>query len=464
MTTLAKRWSMARSARAEGRRSAGRAFRVEEAAFLPAALEIIERPVSPTARVTSWVLLVGLAATIAWLMLGRIDVVVSAQGSLVPAGSVRIVQPSEAGIVRAILVQDGQRVRRGEALLELDTTVSEAELTQAERALETAELDAARARAILSGIDGRGFDYRAPDGAKADVIAVSAALARAQLADVSARDASQAADRERALATLAEAQRQVAKLSETLPLLDEQISANEQLLKQGYVSRLRVLEMRRQRIAAAGDRDIALESVRRARAELASASQRGSQSTAEARARILGDLEKSEAEVRLRREELVKARQRSRLQTLRSPVDGTVSQLSVHTVGGVVDPSKPIMIIVPRSEALVADVVVLNKDIGFVKAGQRVVLKLQAFPFTRHGTVHGTIERIGADAVQDEKLGLVYRARVALESQTIGRDSPMTPLAAGMSLTADIRTGERSIFSYLISPIDEVTHEAGRER
>ncbi len=464
MNAVTRYWNVVRTALADEKVRAKGLVRTEEVSFLPAALEIIERPVSPTARATTWAMLVLLVTTILWLIFGRIDVVASAQGRLIPTDNVKLIQPADAGVVRSILVRDGQRVRKGQPLIELDPTMSTAEATQARRALETAELDAARGRAILAALDGRGLRFTAPAGTSAEIAAVQAELARAQLADIIATAQTHAADRQAAVAARGEASVQAAKLNETLPLLDEQIAANEQLLAKGFVSKLKVIEMRRQRLSAARDRDIALQTSNRATAQMASADSGMTQSAAEARARVLGDLAKAEADVRLRREELIKARQKSSLQRLLSPVDGVVAQLAVHTIGGVVEAAKPVMVIVPSGSALVAEVKVLNKDAGFVRAGQSAAVKLEAFPFTRYGTVPGRIESVSSDAVKDERLGSVYTARVLLGRETLLRDASMVPLTAGMAVTADLQTGRRNILSYLISPIDETRFEAGRER
>jgi hemolysin D len=462
--SLARHLDVVRGALADEKARAKHLVRTEEVSFLPAALEIVERPVSPTARATAWAMLALLLITILWLTFGRIDVVASAQGRLIPVDNVKVIQPAEAGVVRAILLRDGQHVRKGQALVELDPTVSAAEAVQAARALETAELDAARSRAILSALDGHGLAFAAPAGTDPEVAANQAALARAQLEDILAAAAVHAADRQAAVAARGEAGVQAAKLAETLPLLDEQIAANETLLAKGFVSKLKVIEMRRQRLSAARDRDIALETSRKATAQMAAAGSDMAQSRAEARAKVLADLAKATADARLQREELIKARQRSSLQRLVSPVDGTVAQLAVHTLGGVVEAAKPIMVVVPSDGQVIAQVKILNKDIGFVRTGQPVALKFEAFSFTRYGTVPGRIVDIGSDAVEDEKLGLVYTARVALERSFIDRDGQRTALTPGMSATADIRTGSRSILSYLLSPIDEARLEAGRER
>lgn len=463
MNAITRHWDIVRGA-LEDEKARTSLFKSDEVAFLPAALEIIETPVSPTGRVTAWVLLGALVFAICWLSFGKIDVVASAPGKLIPADSVKLIQPAEPGVVHAILVRDGQRVRAGQALVELDPTISTAEAVQAQKALETAELDAARGRAILSALDGHGLAFVPPPGTSSGVAATELALARAQLEDIQATASSHQAEQRASVAARGEARIQAAKLTETLPLLDEQIAANEQLLAKGYVSKLKVIEMRRQRLASARDRDAAIETANKAAAQMASAGSSIAQGNAEARARVLTDLAKAESDAKLRREELAKAVQKSSLQTLVSPVDGTVSQLAIHTVGGVVEATKPVMVIVPDGGTLVADVKILNRDVGFIHAGQPVAVKLEAFPFTQYGTLSGRIESLGSDAVQDEKLGLVYPARVSIDrTPPFGRAEKVNP-SVGMEVTADIRTGRRSILSYLLSPIDASIQEAGKER
>lgn len=464
MNGITRHWGVFKDALADEKLRSVQRFRSDEVTFLPAALEIVERPVSPTARATTWVLFAGLVFTIAWLTLGKVDVVASAPGKLVPADSVKLIQPADNGIVRAILVQDGQRVRAGQPLIQLDPTVSTAEAEQARKALEASELDAARTRAILSALDGKGLVFTSPPGTATEIAATQIALARAQLADIQAKAGSSVARRSAAAAARQEAQIQAAKLAETLPLLDEQISANEQLLGKGYVSKLKVIEMRRQRLVSARDRDAAVATANRAMAEMSVAQSAIAQSTSEARARVLSELSKAEGDARLRREELFKATKKSSLQTLVSPVDGTVSQLSVHTLGGIVEAAKPIMIIVPSAGALIAEVKIQNRDIGFIRRRQEVALKLEAFSFTRYGTLKGRVLTIGSDAVQDEKLGLIYPARIALDQMQPALRGGAMRADVGMQVTADIRTGRRSILSYLLSPINEATQEAGRER
>ncbi len=463
MNALTQHWDMVRAALADERQRAKSLTQVDDVTFLPAALEIIERPVSPTARATAWVLLIGLLLTIAWLTFGKVDVGASAPGRLIPADNVKLIQPAEVGIVRAIYVRNGQFVRRGQVLVELDPTVSSAETEQAEAALQTALLDVVRAKAVLSALDGKGLAFMPPQGTAPQLVATQRALAAAELAAIEASASGRSADLQAAKAARSEALVQAAKLTETVPLLDQQLDAYEGLLIKGYAAKLKVIEMRRQRFATIRDRDAALETARKAEALSSSASSIMAQSKAEARIRILTDLANAEADARLRQEELTKSRQRSSLQRLTAPVDGTITQLSIHTIGGVVEVAKPIMVVVPKGGSLVAEVNILNKDVGFVKEGQPVAIKLEAFPFTRYGTILGYVESVGSDAVEDEKLGLIYPARIRLVSSSNERIGNMR-LSAGLAATADIQTGNRSILSYLISPIEQAYNEAAHER
>jgi len=472
MNAISRHWEIAKLALAEEKQRGQWLMKSSDADFLPAALEIVERPVSPGGRMAAYLLASTFIITLLWLAFGEIDVVASAPGKLIPADNVKLVQPAEAGIVRAIFVRDGQHVRKGQPLVALDPTVSTAEAAQAQKALRTAELDAARATAILSALDGHGLAFRAPVGTPAEIAETQRRLATAELGDIEAGIAAYEDDRQAASSAREEARKQAVKLDETLPLLDEQLHANEQLLEKGYVSKLKVIEMRRQRMAAARDRDIALDTANKAQAQMARAGNSVSQTRSQARAKVLDQLAKAEAEADLRGEELTKATQRSSLQQLLSPVDGTVAQLAVHTIGGVVESAKPIMVIVPKGGSLVAEVKLANKDMGFVRVGQPVAVKLEAFPFTRYGTVPGHVEWISADAVEDEKTaaskptapGLVYTVRVSLDRSSMVQANQQMQLSPGMSATADIRTGKRSILSYLLSPIDEARLEAGRER
>ena len=317
---------------------------------------------------------------------------------------------------------------------------------------------------MVDALDGRPLRVIAPPGSDPAMIAQHEELARARLADARASIVAAAANGAVARADIASAQSEVTKLDRSLPLLDQQLAANEQLLAKGYVSKLKVLEMRRQRIAEAGARDAALVAIRRAAATAGSAGSAAGKARADVRAGLLDELVKAEGDMRLRREEMTKAQAHSGFQALRAPVTGIVGQLSLHTEGGVVEAAKPIMTVVPSDGKLVAEVKLLNRDAGFVQPGQTVSVKLEAFPFSRYGTVPGRVLSISPDAVPDDKLGPVYMVRVALDRTRIDRGDHPVALTPGMTAVADIVTGRRSYLSYLTSPVAEAGGAALKER
>ncbi|MBJ7439820.1 MAG: HlyD family type I secretion periplasmic adaptor subunit [Sphingopyxis sp.] len=436
----------------------------EEADFLPAALEVAERPVSPTARVTTWVALIGLVLAILWTVFGRVDVVASAPGTLIPTGNIKLVQSPGTGVVRAIYVRNGDFVRKGQALLDLDPTIVGADLAAAEKALAAAELDMARSRAIAGALSGRGLDFTAPAGTPPGIADTQRRLIAAQLAEIEATSASLAAARSTALSDAGAARATVARLADTVPILDRQIDRMNRLDAKGYAPGQRLLEMERQRRQEVGERDVAVTQIARGQSEARKLDQQIRETREQALRSALADLAKAEGEAILRREEVTKARQMNRFQRLVAPVDGTVQQMEVHTVGGVVEAAKPLMTVIPARGALEVQAKILNKDVGFIREGQEASVKLEAFPFTRYGAIPGRVARISRDAVQDKDLGLVYIATISLDRSFVDADGRRYALAPGLAATVDVKTGTRRIVSYLISPLQTSISQAGRER
>ncbi|WP_448662643.1 HlyD family type I secretion periplasmic adaptor subunit [Sphingomonas sp. CJ20] len=457
-------WEVLKQALRDDRERRKRFVPSADTEFLPAALEVIEQPVSPTARMVTWAALVFLAITIAWTVFGRVDVVASAPGMIIPAGNVKLVQSPDAGVVRAIHVRNGDQVRKGQALLDLDPTLVGADLAQAEKALAAAELEIARNLAIADALSGKGLRFVAPFGTPPDIADTQHRLIAAQLAEIEATTASLNAARMSAISEADAARAQVAKLSDTVPLLDRQIASMNRLDAKGYAPGARLIELQRQRRLESGERDVARTQITRGEAEARKLESQVRETREQARRTALTDLAKAEAEAILRREEVTKARQKSRFQRLVSSVDGTVQQLEAHTIGGVVEPAKPLMVIVPRDAGLEVEARLLNKDVGFVRVGQEASVKLEAFPFTRYGAVPGRVRAISRDAVQDKELGLVYVATIALERSWVDADGRRYSLSPGLAATVDVRTGTRSIISYLLSPLQSTVSQAGRER
>ncbi|MDT0507344.1 HlyD family type I secretion periplasmic adaptor subunit [Novosphingobium sp. MMS21-SN21R] len=466
MSGLAHTFRVIRDAIKADRAQARTPRRASEVDFLPAALEVIETPVSPTGRVTTWVLLIGLALTIVWLVLGKVDVVASATGKIIPTGSVKIVQSAGTGVIRAIRVKDGDRVKRGQLLIELDTTLSTAELQQAQKALLSVELDVARNRAIADALSGSGMrvNFASPPGTPPEIAETQRRLVEAQVGEVLASVAGLQAARRSSMSDADAAEATRAKLDATIPILDHELDAMNRLDQKGYAPGLRLLELQRQRRSEAGDRDVAAAQYARGLSEAGKLSRQIDQTREQARRIALADLATAQNDAILKREEVTKATRISGLQRLYASEDGTVQQLAVHTIGGVVEPARTLMVIVPSDDAIEIEARVLNKDAGFVREGQSAVVKLDAFPFTRYGTIPGTVVSLSRDAVPDQKLGPTYVVRIRLDRNTLIVDGKPVRLSAGLNAVADIRTGSRRIISWLLSPIQTTVQQAAHEQ
>ena len=462
--SLAHQWQVIRAALAADKARVAAHQSSHENTFLPAALEVVERPVSPTARVTTWVLLGGLFVTALWVTLGRVDVVVSAPGRILSSGASKLVQSAGSGVVAAIHVRDGDHVRAGQVLVELDTTLATAELDQARKALLSDQLEVARNRALVAALGGKGVHFVAPEGTPQDVATAERQLIAAQIAEVNSTVAGYAAARASSQADAQAANATRAKLDDTLPILDHEVGAMNRLDAKGYAPGMRLLELQRQRRSDQGDRDVAAAQAARGFSEAHKYAEAAIQTRDAARRQAMVELAKAAADATVRAEDVTKATRRAGLEKLTAPADGTVQQLQVHTVGGVVEPARTLMVVVPDRADIEIEAHVLNKDVGFVREGQAATVKIDAFPFTRYGTVPGTVVSLSRDAVPDEKLGATYIARIRLARSTINVDGKPMALGSGLGVTADIRTGSRRIVSWLLSPIMTTVDQAARER
>lgn len=256
----------------------------------------------------------------------------------------------------------------------------------------------------------------------------------------------------------------IAKLEATLPIARQREADLQKLSDQGFMSSHAVQDRSRERIEQ--ERDLATQ-----RARLAE-SQAALTEAEHTRAAFLAETQRSlsdrQAQATLKRQQLTqegaKAAQRSRLTQLTAPVAGTVQQVAVHTEGGVVTPAQALMVIAPRDAEVTAEVVIDNKDIGFVHAGQAVTVKLETFPFTRYGTVPASVKSVTADAVPDEKRGAIFPATLTLERSSLDVDGKRVNLSPGMNVTAEIKTGQRRVIDYLLGPIQRAASESLGER
>lgn len=434
--------------------------RSTEAAFLPAALEVQVSPPSPAGRAVLWAIALIFVAALLWACLGRIDMVAVARGKLIPSDHSKVIQPLESGIVRVIHVRDGQDVDAGSPLIDLDPTASSAEHERQARELAATRVHIARLRALIAG----GSALEEPGGADPAFVALLEEMLRDQLSEHESRLEAARLLVEQRRAMVAATQADIDRLEATVPMLTERAEAFKILLEGGFVARMQFLEIEEQRITRVQALAMQRERLAQDRAGLAEAIKQMQALGFEFRRSRRAELADWEMRAASLEQEVVKAAQHSDVQRLTAPVDGVVQQLAVHTLGGVVTPAQPLMVIVPRDHPLEVDAWVENKDIGFVSVGQPVEVKLDTFPFTTYGTIPGKILVVSRDAVQVDKFGLVYAARASLERPVVPVDGHPIPLLAGMSVSVEIKTGERRLIEYFLSPFQRHARESLRER
>lgn len=426
-----------------------------EAAFLPAALEIQETPVHPAPRRAAWAIMALFTIVVVWSIVGQVDIVAVAHGRIVVSDGTKVVQPLEAGVIRAIHVRDGDKVAAGQVLIELDATSAAADRIGVDQQLSAARQDAARALALLQALR----TGRAPA-----VEPAAQQQASAEWADISARLARLGAEAARREAEIATVREGVSKLQATLPLARQREADIQALSTQGFVAGHAGQDRTRERIEI--ERDLSAQQARQKEAEatLAESRQNKAAYLAETQRSLNDRLAKAGLDQSQLQQQGAKTAQREQLTKLKAPVAGTVQQLAVFSTGGVVTPAQTLLVIVPDGAEVTAEVIIENKDIGFVSAGQPAEVKVETFSFTRYGTLPATVSWVTQDAVNDDKRGAIFPATLRLERATLDVNGKAVKLAPGMQVTAEVKTGRRRVIEYLLGPVQEALQGSAKER
>ena len=457
----------------------------DELAFLPAALEIIESPPSPIGRAIALLIMLFFCLALAWASLGSVDIVASAPGKIIPSGRTKVVQPFETGVVRAIHVRDGQMVQAGDALIELDPTMTEAERAHLHSDLIAEKLSMARLRAAAADGADPLSDFNPPADASQDIIATQRQLLIDQTAEHRAKLAALEDQKRQKESERASIAATIEKIEAVLPVVQERTDIRKVLFDHQTGSKVNYLEALQLLIENRKELEVQKSRLREADAALAAATQARVQAEGEFRRTLFSDLAEAERKAAGLAHDLDKASERTRLQLLTAPVDGVVQQLAVHTIGGVVTPAQTLLVLVPLESHLEVEAMISNRDIGFVSAGQDAEIKVDTFNFTRYGLLHGHVLNVSTDAITRDRREeatrdgspatekstsepkgqeLVYAARVALNRTQMQIEGKSVPLGPGMAVTVEIRTGTRRIISYLLSPLLKYQQESLRER
>ena len=451
-------------------------FSLDHFDFSPGILGVQERPPSPLPRMVLRGVLLLMLLMLLWALLGRLDVVSVAEGKLVPVSYIKIVQPSEAGIVREIAIREGQAVLKDQVLIRMDANLSEADSKSLQSSLQHKSLELRRIEAELAN---QPFKRQATDSNELynRIYAAYQSNRRAYEDDLAAEKA----NLQKAYSDLSATQEVQHKLEQTLPSYQAQEAAYNKLVKDGFAGKLMGQEKQRDRIEAEQDLRAQEFNAKSLQASITQSQKRMNQIQSAYHQKLEAERVATYAEYLHLEQEWAKQSHKNSLLELKAPQAGIVKDLATHTPGTVVSPGTVLMTLVPNNEALQAEVWLKNEDAGFVRESQSVKVKLSAYPFQKYGMVDGKVLQVSADATDKSSANnqnssdnsqnasgsatqLAYRTIIQLSKQSLEIERDKLHLAPGMQVVAEIKLADQTVMEYLLSPISKAFHEAGRER
>lgn len=432
--------------------------------FLPAALEVMETRPSPIGRAITWLIIVAALSTLIWAFLSEVDEVAVVEGRLAPRGRLQSVEASEPGTIVALNVREGQHVRKGDVLIALDPNELDSDMQAAQAALSTAALARARDNAILRyGVAGHS-QFEAPSDANTTAAEAERTLVASRIDEFRAKEDALRHKHQAAIAEVRSVGAEIAKLQLTLPLLEEQLDSEKALASEGFGARQKLLQVQQAYIEAQQNLAGAQAKLEEARSEVSAIESEMAREKGNLLSTAAQERADAEGAVSEREQALRKAVEKKGRLNLLAPVSGVIQEVKVTTIGQTPEVGKPLVTLVADSDELIAEGQLLNRDAGFVHEGQPVTVKLDAYPFTRYGTLQGVVERISPDSTIDQSKGLVFPIRIRITGNKLKVEGKPPVLSAGMSASFEVAIGKRKVIDYLLSPLAKSMREAGREK
>ena len=456
MEQLKRYWEIAKLALLQEKASADskiKGMNEHEKEFLPAVLEVTETPPSHAARLLTYLIMLMFTVLILWSVLGKIDIIATATGKLIPASNIKTIQTLVDSEIEEIFVQEGQYVKEGQDLIKFNQTEVQANIRRIKNEMKALEMT-----------DNPEENFAYDETIDEYLIKIHSGLLKSQMTEKAAKIEvlnGQIAKAEKEKDTIAADLKRIEKL---LPSVKERIEKKKILADKKLIARLTFLEQEEELTNLQEQRNVQVKKMAETEANIEFLQKELRQYLAEFDKSIMQELKDNREKLASYQQELIKYEEALKRTVVKAPLSGYVQQLVYHTKGGVVETAKPIMNLVPEDYKLEADVMILNKDIGFVRPEQNVEIKIDSFPFTKYGTIKGKVRNISGDAVQDEKLGLIFPSRLTLLDNKILADGQVVQLKPGMSVTAEIKTGKRRVIEYLLSPVMKYLNESMRER
>ena len=430
--------------------------------FLPAALEVADTPPPALGRILALTIALFFTCLVVWAALSPIDIVAVADGKIVPTGQIKTVQTAQPGIVTKILVQEGEKVSTGQLLVEIDATEVKTSRLRIEHELNKALLEEAVALALLSETPTRAFEP--PPNAKTELVQLSEGLIESRWENYNAALRENDADKQTAISTSSALEDQVRAREETVEEFEDLLAREMDLQSQGLSTKSQTANLRLQLITNKTELQSLKQQLIQSELRLNQLTATREKIVAQYKGEVKQQLASARQQILITKEELERQQERERQFLIKSPVNGTVHELMLHTIGAVVSPAEPIATIVPDGVQMEVESKLLNKDVGSVSVGMPAEVKLEAFPFTKYGVIDGEVSHISPDALVDPQQGPVFLMKLSLEKETISVDGREVKLAPGMRTTIEVRTGNRTVLDFFLTPLLRYRDESIRER
>ncbi|RRD53762.1 HlyD family type I secretion periplasmic adaptor subunit [Campylobacter rectus] len=412
--------------------------------FKPLLIEIEDKPLNPLGRIILYLVLAIMAFGTAWLILAKVDVVVSAQGKVIPSGEIKILKPLESGVVSKIFVKESDRVKKGDILIQIDPTVTDASLSSKQDDLAVINSDIALLYALINESNLSKDEINKLNSSQLN-------LYNSQRQILASTYESNKAKLNSAKLDIKANESEVNRLS---LLLNKEEEAKVRLQKVlDLIAKKEYEEVSKNIINLKEQKDIALYRLKESNKKLEEIIEENEKAIKTIKSSWIETSLSKEKEKRELSAQINAILFSNKTQQIKSPVDGFVGKLLIHTEGGVVSPNDNLISIVPSDAPLIIKANVLNKDIGFLKLGQEVAIKIDTFSFQKYGLLHGNIIEISKDAIEDEKLGLIYEIKIKPNSLDIKVEGEIKRLEIGMSVIAEVKTGKRRVIELFIYPI-----------
>ncbi|MDX7997635.1 HlyD family type I secretion periplasmic adaptor subunit [Xenorhabdus sp. Reich] len=430
--------------------------------FLPTHLALSKRPPSPFARYTAITLSIGVLAALLWACLGKLDVQATATGRLIASGRSQIIQAYEQSRLMTIHVENGQHVDKGTPLLTLNTLGVNQDITRMMKQRDYLIEEDIRYQALLGKHDPKSLPlFQQQSEKKQERILTYYHHEKQEFDSIITNIYAEMEVNLTSQKARGSDLRSLANLRENI---NQRLQARKTLSQKQVISKVEYLEQEKEfleteRLIAQQKSELGILMT-----QYKSLEERLKGIKVQKEREWFEKRKQAEMQLSVLKQEISKMQEREELEIVRSPVIGTVQQLSVHTLGAVLQPAQNLMVIVPDDHIQLAEIQILNKDVGFVRPGQHVTVKVDAFPYTRYGTIEGKLLSISKDSATDERLGLVFPAQISLRQNNIMVDGKPVAITAGMSIVTEIKTDQRRVIDYLLSPIQEYQSEALREK